>query len=193
MVAIIPGLTGNGDEIYCKNVAQAAIDNNYNVCVINHWGALKTVVTSPKLYCAGSSWDVKEAMEYLSETFSNMKFFGVGFSLGANILGKYQAEEGLKSLLKAAVCINGPLDILEASHNVENMWKGIFSKFLAKSLKEKFLEHEDCHGMIEEAHYIDMQHELSKCFTMKDVDHYVTSRVMGFKDGDDYYRSVGCA
>lgn len=66
MLIIIPGLTGHGDELYCKNSAQKALDNGYDVCVLNHWGGSKTEVTSPKLYCAGSSWDLKEGLEYLS-------------------------------------------------------------------------------------------------------------------------------
>lgn len=89
MVLILPGITGNGDELYCKNAAQAAISNGYDVCVINHRGGLQTEVTSPKLYCAGSSWDLKEAIEYLREEYPITEFYAVGFSLGGNILGKY--------------------------------------------------------------------------------------------------------
>ena len=36
MLLIIPGLTGHGDELYVKNAAQAALDQNFDVCVVNH-------------------------------------------------------------------------------------------------------------------------------------------------------------
>lgn len=89
MMIIVPGLTGHGDELYCKNAAQSALDNGYDVCVINHRGGAQTEISSPKLYCAGSSWDLKEGLNYLSSQYPNLKFCAIGFSLGANILGKY--------------------------------------------------------------------------------------------------------
>ena len=103
--------------------------------MLNHRGGSKTEVTSPKLYCAGSSWDLKEGLEYLTSTRPNVEFYAVGFSLGANILGKYQAEEGIKSKLKGAVCINGPMDMIEASNHLEKVWNGLFTKILANNIK----------------------------------------------------------
>ena len=97
MVLIVLGLAGSGDDLYPINTSQAAIDNGYDVCVVNHRGGADTEVTSPKFYCAGSSWDFKEALEHLSEIYPEKKFYGIGYSLGANILGKYQTEEGSRS------------------------------------------------------------------------------------------------
>lgn len=46
--------------------------------------------------------------------------------------------------------------------------------------------------MIEEAHKIDMANVLSKCQTLKDVDHHITARLFGFESADHYYGIVGC-
>ena len=64
-----------------------------------------------------------------------MKLFAVGYSLGANVLGKYIGEEGEKCILKAACCINSPLDLLEFTKSIKNTNFGFFSRFLANSIK----------------------------------------------------------
>lgn len=192
MLLIVPGLTGHGDELYCKNSAQAALSSGFDVCVTNHRGGSKTPLTSPKLYCAGSSWDFKEALSYLSQKYPQKQFYAIGFSLGANILGKYQAEEGKESRLKAAVCVNGPMDMLAASRHLERMWFGMFSKVLAGNIKRRIEEHEDCLAMIEEAHEIDVKRELRRSRSLKEVDHHVTSRLFGFESADEYYEKTGC-
>ena len=45
--------------------------------------------------------------------------------------------------------------------------------------------------MIEEAHKIDVDHVLTECKSLKDVDHFLTAKVFGYTSADDYYSSVG--
>jgi len=116
----------------------------------------------------------------------------VGFSLGANILGKYQAEEGAKSGLKAAVCVNGPMDMVNASKHLEKVWFGVFTKFLANNIKKRMMEHEDCLGLIQEKHDLDVLKQLKLSKTLKDVDHNITSKLFGFESADEYYSKTGC-
>lgn len=127
IVCIVPGLTGHGDELYVKNTAQAALDEGYNVIVINHRGGSKTPITSSKMYCAGSSWDLKEAIHGIKKLYPNQKLYGVGFSLGANIMGKYMAEEGLNAELESASCVCGPMDLQLSSQHLEGHMGGFFS------------------------------------------------------------------
>ena len=43
-------------------------------------------ITSSVLYNARATWDVRQAVKWLRKTFPNRSLFGLGFSLGANIL-----------------------------------------------------------------------------------------------------------
>ena len=123
-MTILPGLTGNSKEYYVTHTVNEAIQNGYDAVVINHRGGYPgSKITTPKLYCAASSWDYKEAVEYIKTKRPNSTIFAVGFSLGANILAKYLGEESCKSVVEAAVCISSPLDMEKASIHLENtLW-----------------------------------------------------------------------
>lgn len=128
----MPGLTGNSKESYVINTANTAISHGYNAVVVNHRGGYPGLkITSPKLYWAASSWDYKEAVDHIKAKHPDLHIYGVGFSLGANILAKYLGEESDESVVEAAVWISSPLDMEKASQHLENTFKGMFSKFLA--------------------------------------------------------------
>jgi len=63
-------------------------------------------ITSPQLYSAGHTDDLRQALFYISHRFPEAPLLGLSFSLGANVMTRYVAEEGEFSRLKSA-CILG--------------------------------------------------------------------------------------
>jgi predicted alpha/beta-fold hydrolase len=61
-------------------------------------------ITSGRLYTAGGTDDVRQALMYLSKCFPDAPLLGIGYSLGANIMTRYAAEEGENCRL-AAACV----------------------------------------------------------------------------------------
>ena len=61
-------------------------------------------VTSPLLYSAGHTDDTRQALMYIAQKYPHAPLLGIGFSLGANVITRYLAEEGANSRLRAA-CI----------------------------------------------------------------------------------------
>jgi uncharacterized protein len=59
-------------------------------------------MTSPRFYSAGGTDDIRQALVYISHRYPKAPLLGLGFSLGANILTRYVAEEGDRSRLIAA-------------------------------------------------------------------------------------------
>lgn len=59
-------------------------------------------VTSPQLYSAGHTDDLRQALFYISHRFPEAPLLGLSFSLGANVMTRYVAEEGERSRLKSA-------------------------------------------------------------------------------------------
>ena len=54
-------------------------------------------LTSQLLYSAGHTDDTRQALRYIAYRYPNALLLGVGFSLGANVLTRYLAEEGAQS------------------------------------------------------------------------------------------------
>lgn len=53
------------------------------------------------MYSAGHTDDIRVAVMYIARKYPRARLLGIGFSLGANILIRYLAEEGEHSRLVA--------------------------------------------------------------------------------------------
>ena len=63
-------------------------------------------LTSPQLYSAGHTDDIRTALLYISSRYPDAPLLGIGFSLGANVLTRYLAQDGDRSRISAA-CVLG--------------------------------------------------------------------------------------
>jgi predicted alpha/beta-fold hydrolase len=62
-------------------------------------------ITSSQLYSAGHTDDIRQALIYIAHRYPKAPLLGVGFSLGANVLTRYVAEEGENSRVLAACAL----------------------------------------------------------------------------------------
>jgi predicted alpha/beta-fold hydrolase len=62
-----------------------------------------TPITSPQLYSAYHTDDLRQALIYLRSVYPRASFHGIGFSLGANVLCRYLGEEGKQSRLSSGL------------------------------------------------------------------------------------------
>lgn len=74
-------------------------------------GCAQTPLTSPHLYCSGSTLDVHTAVMFLADLFPAAPMLGVGFSLGAALMTRYLGEQGARCRLRAAVVLCAPLEL----------------------------------------------------------------------------------
>lgn len=90
MLVILHGLSGGSHEAYLRHVIAPLIgaegDRQWEACVVNSRGCAMHKITSPILYNARATWDCRQTVSWLRKTFPNRPLFGIGFSLGANIL-----------------------------------------------------------------------------------------------------------
>ena len=59
-------------------------------------------LTSPQLYSSCHTDDIRHALLYISHRYPQALLLGLGFSLGANVLTRYVAEEGEECILISA-------------------------------------------------------------------------------------------
>ncbi len=63
-------------------------------------------ITSPQLYSAGHTDDLRQSLIYISHLFPEAPLLGIGFSLGANVMTRYIAEEGENSRLRSGCALS---------------------------------------------------------------------------------------
>ncbi|KII88545.1 hypothetical protein PLICRDRAFT_111152 [Plicaturopsis crispa FD-325 SS-3] len=142
VIVVLHGLTGGSYEAYvrailapaCRPVAEGGL--GYRAVVVNFRGCAGVPITSPQLYSAGHTDDIRQALFYITKRYPNAPFLGVGFSLGANVLVKYLAEEGPNSRLVAGVSLGCPWD-LKANNDAlkgDFVSRNVYAKTLGRNL-----------------------------------------------------------
>lgn len=88
MLVVLHGLSGGSYEAYLRHVLAPLIgkDGGWEACVVNSRGCAQHKITTSVLFNARATWDIRQTVKWLRKTFPNRPLFGIGFSLGANIL-----------------------------------------------------------------------------------------------------------
>lgn len=87
MLVMLHGLSGGSHELYLRHVLAPLVgDGGWEACVVISRGCSGTKTTSSMLYNARTTWDVRQVVIWLKKTFPNRPLFGMGFSLGANMM-----------------------------------------------------------------------------------------------------------
>ena len=86
MIVCLHGLAGGSHEEYVRQVLVPLTIDGWEACVVNSRGCGNSAITSPYLFNARSTCDLRQFVRWLREKFPNRQLFGLGFSLGANLL-----------------------------------------------------------------------------------------------------------
>jgi predicted alpha/beta-fold hydrolase len=86
MLVCLHGLTGGSHEVYLREVVAPLTAAGWAACVINGRGCAQSKITTPWLFNARATWDLRQTVQYLQKEFPNRPLYAVGFSLGANIM-----------------------------------------------------------------------------------------------------------
>ncbi|KAG7089497.1 hypothetical protein E1B28_011177 [Marasmius oreades] len=150
IIVVLPGLTGGSYEPYVKAILARVITPvnrgglGYRAVVVNHRGCGGVPVTSPTFYTAGETEDIRQALIYLSYKFPRAQLHGLGFSLGANHVTRYIAEEGENSRLWSACALANPWDFHANSDALDASFIGhnVYHRALGTNIQNLVLRHQ---------------------------------------------------
>ncbi|KAI8998729.1 AB-hydrolase YheT [Trametes punicea] len=149
IVVVLHGLTGGSHESYVRSILAPACTPveqgglGYRGIVVNFRGCAGVPVTSPQFYSGYHTDDIRVAVMYISKMYPRAPLIGVGFSLGANVLTRYLAEEGEKSRLVAGCALACPWDLVASSDRLERrlFHRTVYSRAMAQNLKKVVTRH----------------------------------------------------
>ncbi|RKP35075.1 Alpha/Beta hydrolase protein [Dimargaris cristalligena] len=192
IIFILHGLTGGSHEFYVRSLVKTITDARHGcrVIVLNNRGCGFSEILTPKLYSAGYTDDLRFVLQRLRNQFPRTTpIIGVGFSLGSNILVKFVGEEGDRCVLKAAVSVGNPFNLLKASEVLNDGFWGslVYTRVMKNQLLRFFNRHK--HMFVESDFDLDLA-SVAKSKTVRDFDDLVTRRVFGYATVQDYYTSA---
>ncbi|KAI9742040.1 MAG: hypothetical protein M1834_000430 [Cirrosporium novae-zelandiae] len=188
MLILLHGLSGGSHELYLRHVIAPLVtkEGGWEACVVNSRGCAMSKITTGVLYNARSTWDVRQTVKWLKKKFPNRPLFGIGFSLGANILANYLGEEGSECLLKAAVVCSNPWNLEVSALALQQSWLGlsVYSKVMAGNMKRLFQQHVD---QISKNPRIDVDRVMSVKY-LHEFDRALQGPTWGYPTEGAYYR-----
>ncbi|QSZ30683.1 hypothetical protein DSL72_000241 [Monilinia vaccinii-corymbosi] len=192
MLVTLHGLSGGSYEIYLKHVLEPLVGadhaSKWEACVINSRGCAQHKITSSILYNARATWDTRQTIAWLRKTFPNRPLFGIGFSLGANILTNYIAEEGSSCVLQAAVVCSNPWNLDAGSIALQRTWLGreVYSRTMGTNMKKLIEIH---HDQVSKNPGIDFD-KIRNITYLHEFDRQIQGPAWGYPTEGAYYRDA---
>lgn len=191
------GLTGGSHESYLRSIIKCFLDSNnernsedtdFVVCVLNSRGCCQSNITTSQLYNGGWTNDLRYCVQFLHKQFPNRPLYLMGFSLGASIVTNYIGEENSDSIIKCAMVMGTPWDLLESAKfiNYTTIGSKIYSPILTQNLCTLILNHERVLKR-DPIWKEKIDNQLKNLSFVKQFDDVFTGPMFQYKDATDYY------
>jgi predicted alpha/beta-fold hydrolase len=185
IVVLFHGLAGSYKSPYIQGIMIKLAEAGFN-SVVMHFRSCSGVMNNlARSYHSGETEDAKEFIKSLKQRFPHAKIFGVGYSLGGNMLLKLLGEMGEDSLLQAAVSVSAPLKLDICADVINRGFSKIYQAHLIKdlnyALEQKYSKY-DMKKLIG----LDKQ-DIKNIKTFWEFDEIYTAPIHGFKSAQDYY------
>ncbi len=138
-VVLVHGLTGCEDSAYIRATAAHLLDRGHPVLRLNLRGAGLSRSHCRFQYHAGRSDDLRHALAGLDHGLVDGGVLLVGYSLGANMLLKFLAEEGETGRVLAAASVSAPIDLAAASRRMMAPRNRIYHRYMLRRMKDECL------------------------------------------------------
>lgn len=190
LAVLFHGLGGSYASPYIYGMMEALDRNGINSVVMHYRGSSGVMNDTPLSYHSGKTDDAIEVLEVLSGRFPSSPLFGIGFSLGANLLLKLLGEMGENAPFQAAVAVSSPFDLKKSAKRLDRGVSKIYQSYLLKELKamlhEKF-------NLFDMSAYTSLKKEqIDSLKNFRQFDAAYTAPVHGFVSVDEYYEKASC-
>jgi len=185
LVVFFHGLAGDYSSPYIQGNVKALSEAGFDTVVMHFRGCGTKPNTLPISYHSGKTDDPLAFVTHLRENTHYTKIYGVGFSLGANMLLKLLGESRKNSPFDKAVAISAPmqLDICADAINkgISRYYQYRLLKELKNSLDEKY-EHFDMEKLLNYK-----RSDIAKIKTFWEFDEVYTAPIHGYASAQEYY------
>jgi predicted alpha/beta-fold hydrolase len=139
----------------------------------------------PRSYHSGDTQDAFEFIQNVKKRYPKAKLFGIGYSLGANMLLKLLGEKRNACLLNAAVGVSPPLRLDLCATHMNKGFAKVYQAHLLKDLNAALLKKYEKHDMQNLLHL--KKEKIKNLTTFWKFDDAYTAPIHGFSSAKEYY------
>ncbi len=188
IAVLFHGLGGSYRSPYILGLMQKLRQNGINSVVMHYRGSSGVENDTPLSYHSGKTDDAKEFLTSVSKRFSKSEFYGVGFSLGANMLLKLLGQERTNAPFKAAVSVSSPMQLNLSAKRLQKGFSKLYQYHLLQELKKMLHRKFERFDM---GLFTDLKKEqIDSLRTFYEFDAAYTAPVHGFRSVEEYYQKA---
>jgi predicted alpha/beta-fold hydrolase len=186
LILISHGLEGSSDRHYAKGLVKLFNSKQMDAMVWNNRSCSGEINLLPILYHHGASDDLKTVIAHVLKNNDYQSVFLAGVSMGGAQTLKYLGEEAadVPEAIKGAAVYSTPCNLPSSASTLGFKINSFYkNRFLKKLKKKLILKAGQYPGLID----LD---RLGRVHGFEEFDTYFTAPLHGFKDAEDFYRSV---
>ncbi len=186
LLIVSHGLEGDSERHYVRGLVKLFNSHGIDALVWNNRTCGGEMNLQPIMYHHGASYDLETTVHHALKSNEYEKVYLVGISMGGaqtlKYLGQHQAD--LPQAIKKAAVYSTPCNLPSSAATLKER-RNIFYKkrFLGKLKKKMRAKAEQYPDLID----LDL---LERVNDFDQFDTYFTAKLHGFKDSEDFYRSV---
>ncbi len=185
IVVLFHGLAGSHKSPYIKGLMRELSGAGFNSVLMHFRSCSGKMNNLPRSYHSGETGDAFYFIKSLKKQFPHAKIFGVGYSLGGNMLLKLLGEMKENSLLDGAVSVSAPMQLDICANVINSGFSKIYQNHLVKNLKESLIKKYSQHDMQSLLNF--NQKDVKNIKTFWEFDGIYTAPIHGFESAQDYY------
>jgi predicted alpha/beta-fold hydrolase len=181
IAVLVHGLAGCYQSFYMNRLTKRFLSQGYRVFRVNLRGCGPGLGHAEKLYHAGRSKDVLEAIQWLAKRYPNSSIYQVGFSLGGNITLKMLGEfaDELPDNLETAAAVSAPVDL---GKSVDKLTQSkFFENYFIDLIRKDFKKRKETFP------HLNLPEIEKGIETLRELDDKYTAPMSGFKNAHEYY------
>ena len=187
---ILPGITGQYDDSYVQNIISEGLNNNFDV-VVFQMRTLSSEMKMPKNKFVDFYEDINNSLIRVRNKNPNY-IYGVGYSYGANLLTGYLGNKNLETnYIEGGVTVSNPFDLYMSQRLGEDtLFESLITYFERKNymkavnaFNRKIKNKKKCINI----------DTLQSSYYVKNFDTEFFGKILGYKNGDEYYRGISSA
>jgi predicted alpha/beta-fold hydrolase len=186
LLVISHGLEGDSMRHYIMGLVKLFNSKGIDTLVWNNRSCGGEMNLKPILYHHGSSYDLDTTINHVLQMNRYREIYLSGISMGGAQTLKYLGEKGLdlNPLIKRAAVYSTPCNLPSSAATLKEKSNLFYKKKFLGKLKKKMIEKENqCPGLVD----LEL---LLRVDDFDTFDTYFTAKIHGFKDANDFYRSV---
>lgn len=178
VVYLFHGLGGTSEATYMQRTAAQARALGHHVFLNNHRGCGAGSGLAVEPYHSGRAEDLSAVIAFGRKKLPGHRHVAIGFSLSANALLLLAAGRRADVLPDAAIAVNGPIVLDNASKKLCEGLNLIYNFNFLIELKRSIRER---------APRLDRAYPTGKVWTIREFDEVYTAPAGGFANRDEYY------